>query len=92
MPLGFVSWLLIKRFLLHQIWKGYLDLRRGKILEYTYLLLPFSLIMQQNIFHGAMSLDQLYLARPTYSQPCYQRQPKGVYLCGSGSHPGELLM
>ena len=48
--------------------------------------------MQQNIFHGAMSLDQLYLARPTYSQPCYQGQPKGVYLCGSGSHPGKLLM
>ena len=40
----------------------------------------------------AMLLDQLCLARPTYSQPCYQGQPKGVYLCGSGSHPGELLI
>ena len=58
---------------------------------HTYYFI-ISLIMQQNIFHGAMSLDQLYLARPTYSQPCYQGQPKGVYLCGSGSHPGELLM
>ena len=60
-------------------------------LGYNFKFKLISLIMQQNIFHGAMSLDQLYLARPTYSQPCYQGQPKGVYLCGSGSHPGELL-
>ena len=44
-----------------------------------------------NIFHGAMSLDQLYLTRPTsksvgYSSPAIQ----GLYLCGSGAHPGRI--
>ncbi|XP_065882913.1 pyridine nucleotide-disulfide oxidoreductase domain-containing protein 2-like [Dysidea avara] len=45
-----------------------------------------------NIFHGAMSLDQLYLARPTYTASCYRGQLKGMYLCGSGSHPGGGVM
>ncbi|CAB1312867.1 unnamed protein product [Coregonus sp. 'balchen'] len=41
-----------------------------------------------NIFHGAMSLDQLYLARPLPSLSDYRSPIKGLYLCGSGSHPG----
>ncbi|XP_065828221.1 pyridine nucleotide-disulfide oxidoreductase domain-containing protein 2-like [Oscarella lobularis] len=40
-----------------------------------------------NIFHGAMSLDQLYFARPAYRCPV-----KGLYLCGSGAHPGGGVM
>ncbi|XP_006822710.1 pyridine nucleotide-disulfide oxidoreductase domain-containing protein 2-like [Saccoglossus kowalevskii] len=40
-----------------------------------------------NIFHGAMSLDQLYLARPSYRSPI-----AGLYLCGSGGHPGGGVM
>ena len=42
----------------------------------------------QNIFHGAMSVDQLYLARPTYLNPSYSSPVRGLYLCGSGAHPG----
>lgn len=43
-----------------------------------------------NIFHGSMSLDQLYLARPTPLNPSYSTaRVKGLYLCGSGAHPGE---
>uniref|UniRef100_A0A673AMY9 Pyridine nucleotide-disulfide oxidoreductase domain-containing protein 2 n=1 Tax=Sphaeramia orbicularis TaxID=375764 RepID=A0A673AMY9_9TELE len=41
-----------------------------------------------NIFHGSMSLDQLYLARPLPSLSDYRSPVKGLYLCGSGSHPG----
>jgi phytoene dehydrogenase-like protein len=42
----------------------------------------------QNIFHGSMSLDQLYFNRPT-PQYCDNRSPiPGLYLCGSGAHPG----
>lgn len=45
-----------------------------------------------NIFHGAMSLDQLYTSRPT-SSLCYYRAPlSGLYLCGSGAHPGGGVM
>ena len=43
----------------------------------------------QNIFHGAMSLDQLYFARPVPSYSGYRSPVPGLYLCGSGAHPGE---
>uniref|UniRef100_A0A667Y5U0 Pyridine nucleotide-disulfide oxidoreductase domain-containing protein 2 n=1 Tax=Myripristis murdjan TaxID=586833 RepID=A0A667Y5U0_9TELE len=42
-----------------------------------------------NIFHGSMSLDQLYLARPLPSLSDYRSPIKGLYLCGSGSHPAK---
>ncbi|XP_072534087.1 pyridine nucleotide-disulfide oxidoreductase domain-containing protein 2 [Salminus brasiliensis] len=45
-----------------------------------------------NIFHGAMSLDQLYLARPLPSIANYRSPIKGLYICGSGSHPGGGVM
>ena len=35
-----------------------------------------------------MSVDQLYLARPTYLNPSYSSPVRGLYLCGSGAHPG----
>ncbi|XP_070833890.1 pyridine nucleotide-disulfide oxidoreductase domain-containing protein 2 [Chaetodon trifascialis] len=45
-----------------------------------------------NIFHGSMSLDQLYLARPLPSLSNYRSPIKGLYLCGSGCHPGGGVM
>ncbi|MBN3295864.1 PYRD2 protein, partial [Amia calva] len=45
-----------------------------------------------NIFHGAMSLDQLYLARPLPAFSNYRSPIKGLYLCGSGAHPGGGVM
>ncbi|MED6271535.1 Pyridine nucleotide-disulfide oxidoreductase domain-containing protein 2, partial [Characodon lateralis] len=45
-----------------------------------------------NIFHGSMSLDQLYLARPLPSLSDYRSPLKGLYLCGSGCHPGGGVM
>lgn len=43
-----------------------------------------------NIFHGAMSVDQLYLARPSPFNTGYSsRVVQGLYLCGSGAHPGK---
>ncbi len=41
-----------------------------------------------DIFHGALSLDQLYSARPVLGHANYRAPVKGLYLCGSGSHPG----
>lgn len=43
----------------------------------------------QNIFHGAMTLDQLYFARPVPLHANYRCPLRGLYLCGSGAHPGE---
>ncbi|XP_003964167.1 pyridine nucleotide-disulfide oxidoreductase domain-containing protein 2 isoform X1 [Takifugu rubripes] len=45
-----------------------------------------------NIFHGSMPLDQLYLARPLPCLSNYRSPVKGLYLCGSGSHPGGGVM
>ncbi|KAL8187501.1 UNVERIFIED_CONTAM: Pyridine nucleotide-disulfide oxidoreductase domain-containing protein 2 [Gekko kuhli] len=45
-----------------------------------------------NIFHGAMSLDQLYFARPVPSYSSYRSPVQGLYLCGSGAHPGGGVM
>ncbi|KFV42737.1 Pyridine nucleotide-disulfide oxidoreductase domain-containing protein 2, partial [Tyto alba] len=46
----------------------------------------------QNIFHGGMSLDQLYFARPAPSYSGYRSPISGLYLCGSGAHPGGGVM
>ncbi|XP_045424643.1 pyridine nucleotide-disulfide oxidoreductase domain-containing protein 2 [Lemur catta] len=45
-----------------------------------------------NIFHGAMSLDQLYFARPVPLHSGYRCPLPGLYLCGSGAHPGGGVM
>ncbi|XP_059102474.1 pyridine nucleotide-disulfide oxidoreductase domain-containing protein 2 [Peromyscus eremicus] len=45
-----------------------------------------------NIFHGAMSLDQLYFARPVPQHSGYRCPIQGLYLCGSGTHPGGGVM
>lgn len=41
-----------------------------------------------DIFHGALTLDQLYWARPAWGASQYRTPVPGVYLCGSGAHPG----
>ncbi|MEE9432843.1 MAG: NAD(P)/FAD-dependent oxidoreductase [Sphingorhabdus sp.] len=41
-----------------------------------------------DIFHGAMSLDQLWAARPMLGHGDYRGPLKDLYMCGSGTHPG----
>ena len=41
-----------------------------------------------DIFHGALTLDQLFSARPTLGHADYRGPLRGLYMCGSGSHPG----
>ncbi|MGH8766011.1 MAG: phytoene desaturase family protein, partial [Burkholderiales bacterium] len=41
-----------------------------------------------DIFHGQLSLDQLWSARPVLGFADYRTPVKGLYLCGSGAHPG----
>ena len=40
------------------------------------------------IFHGALSLDQLYCARPLLGHADYRGPLQRLYMCGSGPHPG----
>jgi phytoene dehydrogenase-like protein len=41
-----------------------------------------------DIFHGQLSLDQLWSARPVLGHADYRTPVKRLYLCGSGAHPG----
>jgi phytoene dehydrogenase-like protein len=41
-----------------------------------------------DIFHGALTLNQLFSARPMLGHADYRSPVKGLYHCGSGSHPG----
>jgi phytoene dehydrogenase-like protein len=41
-----------------------------------------------DIFHGALSLDQLFWARPALGYADYRGPLPGLYHCGSGAHPG----
>ena len=41
-----------------------------------------------DIFHGALSLDQLFSARPMLGYGNYRGPLQGLYMCGSGTHPG----
>jgi phytoene dehydrogenase-like protein len=41
-----------------------------------------------DIFHGQLSLDQLWSARPVLGHADYRMPVPGLYLCGSGAHPG----
>jgi len=45
-------------------------------------------IPRGDIFHGKMSLDQLFSARPMLGHADYRMPLPGLYLCGSGAHPG----
>jgi len=45
-----------------------------------------------NIFHGEMSLDQMFVLRPVAGWARYRTPVRGLYLCGSGAHPGGGVM
>jgi phytoene dehydrogenase-like protein len=45
-----------------------------------------------NIFHGDMSPDQLFFMRPLPGWARYRTPIEGLYLCGSGTHPGGGVM
>jgi len=41
-----------------------------------------------DIFHGALTLDQIWVARPVLGHASYRAPVRGLYLCGAGAHPG----
>lgn len=43
------------------------------------------------IFHGELTLDQLFTMRPLLECARYRTLIRGLYLCGSGTHPGSGL-
>jgi phytoene dehydrogenase-like protein len=45
-------------------------------------------LVDGDIFHGQMTPDQLYSARPVLGHADYRMPVANLYLCGSGAHPG----
>jgi phytoene dehydrogenase-like protein len=45
-----------------------------------------------NIFHGEITPDQIFSLRPTPECARYRTPIEGLYLCGSGVHPGGGVM
>jgi phytoene dehydrogenase-like protein len=45
-----------------------------------------------NIFHGEMSFEQMFVMRPVAGWARYRTPVQGLYLCGSGAHPGGGVM
>ena len=45
-----------------------------------------------NIFHGDMTLDQLFFMRPVAGWARYRTPIESFYMCGSGTHPGGGVM
>jgi len=67
------------------------------IVEHRQVLTPLDLerrfgITGGNIFHGEMSLDQMFVMRPVAGWARYRTPLQGLYLCGSGAHPGGGVM
>src|SRR6267142_945363 len=49
-------------------------------------------LTEGNIFHGEMTPDQLFFLRPAPRWANYRTPIRGLYLCGSGAHPGGGVM
>ena len=67
------------------------------IIEHRQVLTPLDLerrfgITGGNIFHGEMSLDQMFVLRPVPGWARYRTPIEGLYMCGSGTHPGGGVM
>jgi phytoene dehydrogenase-like protein len=67
------------------------------LIEHRQVLTPLDLervygLTGGNIFHGEMSLDQMFVLRPLAGMARYRTGIKGLYLCGSGAHPGGGVM
>ena len=67
------------------------------IIEHRQVLSPLDMerrfgITGGNIFHGEMSLDQMFVMRPVAGWARYRTPVQGLFLCGAGAHPGGGVM
>lgn len=62
--------------------------------EHRQVLTPLTLEQEfgltgGHIHHGELALDQLFTMRPTLGWASYRTPIGGLFLCGSGTHPGN---
>lgn len=63
------------------------------LILYRQVLSPWDMeqmigLTEGNIFHGELTLDQLFFLRPAPGWANYRTPVRGYYQCGSGTHPG----
>ncbi len=68
-----------------------------KIIRQRQVLTPLDLerewgLSEGNIFHGELSLEQLFFLRPVPGWARYRTPIGGLYMCGSATHPGGGIM
>ncbi len=68
-----------------------------EILLHRQVVTPWDLertigLTQGNIFHGELSLEQLFFLRPVAGWADYRTPVRGLFQCGSGTHPGGGVM
>jgi phytoene dehydrogenase-like protein len=68
----------------------------GTLVEHVQVLTPLDLertfgLTGGQIHHGELALDQLFTMRPTLGWADYSTPVSGLFLCGSGTHPGHGL-
>src|ERR1700730_6073068 len=66
------------------------------LIEYMQVITPLDLETSYgftggHIFHGELALDQLFTMRPVLDWPRFKTPIRGLFLCGSGTHPGNGL-
>jgi len=66
------------------------------LIEYIQVITPKDLETSYgftggHIFHGELALDQLFTMRPVLDWARYKTPIRGLFLCGSGTHPGNGL-
>ena len=49
-------------------------------------------LTEGNIFQGELTLEQLFFLRPAPGWAQYRTPVKGLYMCGSATHPGGGIM
>jgi phytoene dehydrogenase-like protein len=49
-------------------------------------------LTEGNIFQGELALHQLFFLRPAPAWSRYRTPVRGLYMCGSGTHPGGGIM
>jgi phytoene dehydrogenase-like protein len=67
-----------------------------ELVEHRQVITPLDLetvygLTGGHIHHGELALDQLFTMRPTLGWADYRTPIDGLYLCGSGTHPGNGL-
>src|SRR5258708_23531727 len=64
---------------------------RSTLFPYTTLFRSVGLT-EGNIFQGELTMDQLLFNRPVPGYAQYRAPVRGVYMCGSTTHPGGRVM